>query len=466
MQHPIFNITRGTDSYKASHWKMLPPGTQYVQFYFEPRGCDPNLWDGYVVPFSLQYFLKQYFVGKVVTMPQVELAKVRWAAHFNNSDIFNYFGFKHIAEDHAGMLPLRIRAVLEGTVLPLSNVLFVVENTCPHCAWLPGWVETVLEETWDGSTVATNSRECNKILDSALEKSGDPAGLPFKLHDFGFRGVGCPELAAILGMGHLLSFQGTDTFIACDAAMDFYGSDMPGFSIPASEHSVVGMWGKDGELDFVKHLLEQFPTGLVASVSDTYDLMRMINVYYGKELRDKIISRNGVFVARPDSGDPIPTVLDVFNGLGAAFGTIKNGKDYRLLPPQIRAIQGDGMNKSMLRDLTGALMEEGWSIDNIAFGSGGGLLQKFNRDDLSFAYKCCWAMVDGRVRDVFKDPITMSSKRSKRGRLSLVKSDGVYRTISEDESRYAGFKEHLELVYQDGKLLIDQKFSDIRARAA
>lgn len=458
----LFDVTRATDSYKATHWLQYPPGTTNIYSYFESRG-KPDSWADYVVFFGLQYFLKQYFVGSVVTQEGIEKAISRWGIHFGN-ELFNAKGWQYILDRHNGKLPVSICAVPEGSVVPTSMPLITIENTDPNCHWLTNWLETVLVESWYPCTIATNSRGCKELLAAALEKSGDLTGLPFKLHDFGFRGVTCPEQAALGGAAHLVNFQGTDTFIACDMLMDLYSATMPGNSIAASEHSTITSWGKENELEAFRNMLHQYPQGLVACVSDSYDIMNAVNVYWGKELRDRIISRDGTLVVRPDSGEPVSTVLQVIEGLGNAFGTQTNEKGYKVLPPQIRMIQGDGIDRQMLGNIIENLLKHKWSIDNIAFGSGGGLLQQFNRDTLQFAFKCSWAKGHDYERDVYKDPVTSSAKKSKRGRLALVRDEKVgYRCLPEKMVPWC--ENRLVEVFRDGDLLIDQNLEDIRKRA-
>jgi nicotinamide phosphoribosyltransferase len=244
--------------------------------------------------------------------------------------------------------------------------------------------------------------------------------------------------------------------------MDYYDCDMPGFSIPASEHSTITAWGKDAELDAFRNMLEQYPTGLVACVSDSFDIMRAVDVYWGKELKEKVLSRDGTLVVRPDSGELPFIVLKVLQGLGDAFGTTVNEKGYKVLPPQVRVIQGDGIDRESLRMLVGTLTSTGWSIDNIAFGSGGGLLQQFNRDTLQFAFKCSWAKGKDFERDVYKDPVTSTAKKSQRGRFRLVLDGEDYFALPEQGTQGDN---QLQEVFRDGELLIDQRLDDIRERA-
>jgi len=221
--------------------------------------------------------------------------------------------------------------------------------------------------------------------------------------------------------------MGTDTFEGVLGAMKFYGADMPGFSIPASEHSTITSWGRERELEAFENMLDSYPTGIVACVSDSYDLMRAVNVYWGDKLRDKIMNREGTLVVRPDSGNPVTTPIEVIEALMEKFGYEVNAKGYKVLPPQVRVIQGDGLTPAIISQLVSALIEHGISIDNIAFGMGGGLLQKLDRDTCKYAMKANAAEVNGEWVDVYKDPITDPGKTSKKGRQALVFRDGFSR---------------------------------------
>lgn len=446
-----------TDSYKVSHYRQYPPGTERVYSYFESRGGEfPE-----VVFFGLQYYLLKYLEGAVVRREDIDEADEFYRAHFGG-DLLNRRGWEHIATAHAGRLPVSIRAVPEGTPVPVHNVLMTIENTDPACYWLTNWLETLLVQVWYGSTVATQSREMKKVILRYLQETGDPKLIPFKLHDFGFRGVSSVETAGVGGAAHLVNFQGTDTVAGLVVARDYYDSPMAGFSIPAAEHSTITAWGREHELDAYDNMLRQYPTGLVAVVSDSYDVFRACSELWGKALRDKVLGREGTVVIRPDSGDPPTVVCQVLDILGEAFGATTNAKGYRVLDPHIRVIQGDGIDYSMLGQILEATKSRGWSADNLAFGSGGGLLQKLNRDTLKFAFKCSSVTVSGQEREVFKQPVTDNGKRSKAGRLKLVRRGDQLVT----ESANALGDDLLQEVFRDGRMLVRQSFEELRKRAA
>merc|ERR1719272_1101266 len=260
----------------------------------------------------------------------------------------------------------------------------------------------------------------------------------------------------------------SDTVAALQCAREVYGlpaDTVAGFSIPASEHSTITSWGSkpEEEVQAMENMLDKFPTGLVACVSDSYNIWEAIRDLWGTKLKEKVMSRDGTgtLVVRPDSGHPPEVVVKCLELLGSAFGTTTNTKGYKMLPSYVRLIQGDGIDVEMLANICGHLELFGWSVDNVAFGSGGGLLQKVNRDTQKCAYKCSWVEVDGVARDVQKNPITDQGKKSKKGRLTLERSGNSYVTVENGDVE----KDCLAKVFENGELLVDQNFTDIRARA-
>ena len=448
-----------TDSYKLSHYKQYPPGTTGVFSFFESRGGRFPA----TTFFGLQYILLRHFCGVVVTESDIVKWRNLFALHFGDPSLFNDAGWRHILEKHGGKLPLRIKAIPEGTTVPVSNALMTIEATDPKSYWLTNYAETLLSQIWYPMTIATNSRAMRRMILQNLEKTGDPSGIDFKLHDFGYRGSTSEESAAIGGAAHLVSFMGTDNLAAIVLANDYYGAPMAGFSIPAAEHSTITSWGRENEAAAYLNMLEQYPTGLVAVVSDSYDIFEACRKIWGEDLKDKVLARDGVLVIRPDSGDPRETLPKILNILGEAFGSTLNAKGFRVLNPKVRVIQGDGIDYDMTADILNVLEACDWSGDNLAFGSGGGLLQKFDRDTQRCAIKCSAVEIDGVWHeDVCKDPVTDSGKRSKPGRLALIRDDSGFTTVKESG---AGGNNLLQTVFENGELKVFQNFADIRMRA-
>ena len=451
------NICWLTDSYKVSHYKQYPPGTRRVYSYFESRSGSVHPQTTF---FGLQYWIKQYLAGQVVTLEKIRRAETLFNNHFQGK-VFNREGWEYILNEHGGRLPIEIKAAPEGTVVNESNVLMTVENTDDNAYWLTNYLETLLVQVWYPSTVATQSRAMKQVILSYLEETGCPDLIDFKLHDFGFRGVTCPEQAAIGGAGHLLNFMGTDNIAALVLANEFYHDECAGFSIPAAEHSTITSWGKDHEVDACRNMLVQYPDSLVAVVSDSYDIYNSCANIWGGVLKDEILARQHPLVIRPDSGNPPEVVVKVLDILGEKFGYTSNEKGYKVLHPKIRVIQGDGIDFKMLDLILSAMKKAHWSADNIAFGSGGGLLQKLNRDTQRFAFKCSSATIGDEERDVFKQPITDGGKKSKAGRLKLVNDNNVLKTVPASDPR----PDELQFVFRNGELLVDQNFAQIRKNA-
>ena len=454
-----YNPLLDTDSYKASHWLQYPPGTSGMFSYVESRGGRYPA----TVFFGLQYILKQY-LNITIEDWMVEEAKAFYNVH---GEPFNEAGWRYIARDLGGKLPIRIQAVPEGTVVPNHNVLMTVESTDARAFWVVSWLETLLMRVWYPVTVATQSWYLRQTIHEALHQTADdPEGeIGFKLHDFGARGVSSRESSGIGGMAHLVNFLGSDTVQGVLYANRFYGSDMAGFSIPAAEHSTMTAWGKSGEEAAYRNMLRQFakPGSLVAVVSDSYDIWNAVENLWGSALRQEVIDSGATVVIRPDSGNPVMVVSRLLKILADRFGTTTNSKGYKVLN-HVRAIQGDGVDPDTIAEVLEAIAKLGFSAENVAFGMGGALLQRVDRDTQKFAYKCSQVTIDSQDIPVFKDPATDPGKRSKPGRLDLVKRDGQFVTVALEGERQASDSQ-LVTVYENGQLLRDYPLDEVRTRA-
>lgn len=414
------NLLLNTDSYKTSHFRQYPAGTINVSSYIEARPRAGE--EGDIVFFGLQMFIEDYLL-KVFNRSDISEAKEVCEAH---GVPFNEEGWTYILETYNGYLPLMIEALPEGTVHAPGTPLVQVRVTDPHVPWLTSYMETaLLRAVWYPSTVATKSRNGKKIIMKYLNlTSADPEGqINFKLHDFGARGCTSFEQAGIGGAAHLVNFMGTDTLSGVVYARKFYDAEMAGFSIPAAEHSTITSWGKEFEKDAYANMLEAFPTGLVAVVSDSYDYKRAVDVLWGDELRQKVLDRDGTLVIRPDSGDPVEMIMYALESLGEAYGYETNSKGFKVLHPKVRLIQGDGIDLTSMERILQEMHFHGWSADNVAFGMGAGLLQHVNRDTYRFAMKASARQTVTGWTEVFKDPKTDPGKSSKRGIQQVFRED-------------------------------------------
>lgn len=450
----ILSLIIDSDSYKTSHWVQYPPNTTEMFSYFESRGSDNKTFT-HSVFFGLQYYLKEY-LSKPITIDQVNEAQEFCNAH---GVPFNYDGWKYIVEKHDGYLPVRIKAVPEGSVIPLHNILLSVESTDPEVFWVVSYIETLLVRLWYPITVATQSYFIKQDIQKFAEMTCDPdySGVNFQLHDFGGRGVTCREQAMIGGAAHLVNFRGSDTMAGIWMANKYYNCYMSGFSIPASEHSTITMWGKDRETDAYRNMLEKYKDSYIfACVSDSYDIYNAVENIWGGELRDQVLARDGFVVVRPDSGDPIQVVSKIIDVMAERFGYTVNSKGYKVLN-HVRIIQGDGVDANLIKGLLTVITKKGYSSENLNFGSGGALLQKMNRDTLKFAFKCSYAKVDGKDVEVFKTPITDPGKNSKTGKLDLYGEFGKVATTEGPASTSL-----METVFENGKILKEYTFDEIR----
>jgi len=444
-------------------YNQYPPNTTGVYSYIESRG---GAWEKTLF-FGLQIFIKDYLT-KPITKEDITIADEILTAH---GVPFYRAGWEYILDKHNGYLPLRIRAVPEGTILPTSNVLVTIEATDTNCFWLTTQAETaLLRAVWYPTTVATLSRSIKDIILPYLNLTGDPAGINFKLHDFGARGGSSMESVGIGGAAHLVNFMGTDNITGLLYAREYYDAGVAGFSIPAMEHSTVTSWGRDREVDAYRNMLKNYakPGAILACVSDSYDVFNAAEKLWGEELRQEVIDSGAVVVIRPDSGDPVEVNIKLIEILGSKFGYIKNSKGYKVLN-HVRLIQGDGVNENTIESILHTFEVNGWSADNIAFGMGGALLQGVVRDTAKFAMKCSSACIDDVWEDVQKDPITDSGKRSKKGRIELWECGGEYQSSIEKPTNWADrgveWKPVLETIFENGKLVKEYTFDEIRNRS-
>ncbi|GHN00597.1 nicotinate phosphoribosyltransferase [Cytophagales bacterium WSM2-2] len=462
------NLLLLADAYKYSHYKLYYPGTTKIYSYLESRG---GMFDETVF-YGLQYFLKEYLEGPAFSKENVDEAEELLQGVFGRKGVFDRSNFDYILSKHGGKLPVKIKAVPEGKAIPVKNVLMTIENTDPKCFWLTNFLETLLMQVWYPSTVATLSHEIRKTVEHYFNLTADESaksGIDFVLNDFGFRGVSSVESAGLGGSAHLVNFMGSDTVYASAFAKKYYGAKkVYGMSVPATEHSIMTLLGANGEKEIFNHVLDAYPDGILSCVSDSYNIFNAVGELWGKEFKDKILQRNGTLVIRPDSGDPVRTLLAVFEMLFDRLGFTTNTKGYRVLPKQVRVIQGDGVDHESIGAIYEALKAKGISAENLVLGMGGALLQKVNRDTQKFALKCSYAEVNGKAVNVQKSPMEMnekgemvkSFKTSKAGRLKLIEAHDSFQTVSENEKG----EDIMRTVFENGEIKVNHAFEEIRER--
>lgn len=453
------NIVR-TDSYKVTHWRQYPLGMSYMQDHLTSRGGKHP----FVQFFGLQAIL--HLLAEPITLADINEAEELFAAHFGNTTYFNREGWLHILNAWGGRLPLRIRAVPEGRLYPVNVPLFTVESLDPKVYWLVSWVEAVLQKVWYPTTVATEDFFTKIEMFKRLSRSAENpmAGLSFMLHDFGYRGASSEETAMIGGGAALVNFMGTDTLPALLWLKRFYMAAMAGFSVAASEHSTTTTWGRFGEPMMFENMIEQFKDdNIISVVIDSYDDVNAVRDLLLGSLRDRVMSMKAKLVLRPDSGDPVEKVAQIARIVDETVGSTVNAKGYKVLN-KVGILQGDGINHDgAIGRILDNLLDNGFSAENVVFGMGGGRLQMMNRDTQKFAIKCNLAMIDGEYREVFKDPITDSGKKSLKGGVDTL--DGFFGPYAVQGLTEAHPRSMMRTVFNAGCVGNSETFDKIRERA-
>lgn len=495
------------DGYKLDHRRAYGPGVTKVLINWTNRSNRHLPGARHAVAFGLQAFCQSYLTE--AWAPFFEADEDFVAAEYERV-LAGYLGENSIGSDHIralhrlGYLPLEVRAVPEGTLLPFGVPALTVENTIAEFFWLPNYIETALSASiWHPSTTATIALLYRELFETWAERTGgDPAGIDFQAHDFSMRGQTSIESAAASGAGHLTSFLGTDSLPSIDFIDRYYPGDngWVAASVPATEHSVMCLRGQDGELDTFQRLLDLYPTGIVSAVSDGFDFFGVLTGIL-PQLKEQILSRDGKLVIRPDSGDPVDIItgtsrlddrgpshantvadyaadkaagrlgseeLGAIEILGDLFGYTVNAQGYKELDPHIGLIYGDSITLDRAERIFERLEAKGWASTNVVLGIGSYTYQYVTRDSLGSAVKATWAEVDGESVDIQKDPKTGrdpktgESKKSAKGRLALTRDDAGEIVLIQQATPEQEATSLLQPVWRDGAFVRLQSFADVR----
>ncbi len=426
-----------TDGYKYSHKAMYPDFTTKVISDWTPRAQKYyKSFDGKTVHFGVTYLLheldliaKEFFSASTAELSK---ALVEYISLFPNSSItpMDWLDLHSL-----GYLPLKIKSLAEGTPVSDNTPVLTIENTDARFFWLTNYLETYISQTlWLGSTNATYARDLHHFLTQFAKETADGLDhIQYQAHDFSARGMASHEASIISGLAHLQYFKGSDTMSAVQMRQKLYG-DAPVGIVPATEHAVMCAGGKENERATIARLIEKFPTFVLSVVSDTWDYFDLISNVL-PSLKKEIMARDGKFVVRPDSGNPLhiicgnpnaevgsPEYLGSLNILAKEFGYTVNSKGYKVLHPSIGLIYGDGMNMNMILDILKEMKAMGFSSENVVFGIGSYQYQYSTRDTFSFAMKATYAVIGGEGVQIFKEPKTDAGKNSHKG-ISVVFED-------------------------------------------
>ena len=512
-----YNPLHGLDFYKTGHMPQYPTGTETVYSNLTARSNKHFSWKqagkGYVVLWGIQGFLQEFLIDGwnegFFNLPKEQCVKA-FKRRMENS--VGPIDASHIEALHdLGYLPIKVKSLREGTLVPIGIPMFTVVNTLKEFFWLTNLLETIIStELWKPITTATIAYEyrklCEKFSDTTCDNSEH---IMFQCHDFSMRGMSGWHDAARSSTGHLLSFTGTDTVCAIDYLEQYYmanvETELVGASVPATEHSVMCMGGKDGEQFTVERLMtETYPTGIFSCVLDTWDFFKVLTEML-PALKDKIMSRDGKFVVRPDSGDPVKIIcgytknetLEIDGavyccealGVGTemfpdrsakplseaevkgavellweTFGGSINSKEYKVLDEHIGLIYGDSITLVRANEIFKRLEEKGFAASNIVFGIGSYTYQMITRDTFGMAIKATWGMVDGVSVDIQKDPATDDgTKKSLCGRIMVYRDKGTGELTCKDRcSELEETMGELKPVFIDGRAVRQVSLEDCR----
>ena len=483
-----------TDGYKTGHHQQYPAGTTLVYSNFTPRsnryapaGCNE------VVVFGPQMVMQQIheaFQKNFFQQPKelvCQEMKEELSLYLNTD--YDVSHFEKLWD--LGYLPIHVKAIEEGSLVPIKVPVLTIYNTHPDFYWLTNYLETILSNLlWKPMTSATIAHQYRKVLIKWMEKT-DPANawfIDWQGHDFSMRGMDSAEAVIASGMGHLTSFLGTDSLPAIYGARKYYGAS--GFvagSVPATEHSVMCAGGKEDEIETFRRLLNTYPKGILSVVSDTWDLWTVCTTYVSL-LKDEIVSRDGKLVIRPDSGNPAdilcgynsldeyelaekhvnalpehPSFKGVIELLWDVFGGTVNEQGYKVLDPHIGAIYGDSITIDRAEEICRRLESKGFASTNVVLGIGSFTYQYNTRDSFGFAMKATYVEVEGQGREIFKDPITDDgTKKSATGLLMVEKLENGSFKLHDKVSWETEATGELQTIYHDGAFRNNITLAQIR----
>jgi nicotinamide phosphoribosyltransferase len=450
------NICRATDAYKITQVGIDPTGVEFIMEYMTPRGGVRNRAQF----FGLQYLLMEYLEGKVLTEEKIAFAEKQCMKNYG----FPYFRadlWRAMLKDHGGYLPISIRAVPEGTIVPKRNVLMTVVNTDSKYAWLVPYMESIFLDVHRASTIATLGAGIQEMCKWYADLCGESVPLCID-NDFGYRAIG-EEDAKISGMAHLINSPGGDTLVAFDTAEEYYGEGALMLTVRATEHHTMQTWGQENELEAYREIIGRTPDNAILSlVTDTWNFRKAQRYMLGTVLKDTILAREGKTVFRPDSGYPPQVAVESLYGIAEDFGYTTNAAGYKVCNPKVGLLMGDKISYPMMKQvLEAVVVEEKFAISNIVFGMGG---QRYNvtRDTLGFTMKECAYCRNGEWVATSKNPDSDAYKKSQGGRLKLIKENGKYKTVDISEPG----EDLLVEVFRNGKILKKYTFAEVKANGA
>ena len=477
-----------TDGYKTGHHQQYPKGTTLVYSNFTPRsnkyapkGCDQ------LVSFGQQMVVKQIheaFDKDFFSKPKDEVCgemKRELSMYLNTDYDVSHFEALH----DLGYLPIVVKTIEEGSLVPMRVPVLTIYNTHPDFYWITNYLETIISNLlWKPMTSATIANAYRKLFTSWQEKTDAEKSwfVDWQAHDFSMRGLDSIDATISSGLGHLTSFSGSDSLPAIFGARKFYNeTEFVAGSVNATEHSVMCAGSKEDEVGTFRNLMQTYPTGILSIVSDTWDLWKVCTEHI-VTLKEEILARDGKVVIRPDSGDPVDIICGlqtpmseyglkdakykgVIELLWDVFGGTINEQGYKVLDSHIGAIYGDSITIDRANEICRRLESKGFASTNIVLGVGSFTYQFNTRDTFGFAMKATYVEVNGEGREIFKDPITDDGvKKSAKGLLHVTKSnENGYMLV--DKVTWDNEKNgELQAIYINGQFENQTTLTEIRER--
>jgi nicotinamide phosphoribosyltransferase len=381
-----------------------------------------------------------------------------------------------------GYLPIAVKSIEEGSLVPMRVPVLTIYNTHPDFYWITNYLETIISNLlWKPMTSATIAHTYRKVLTEWQEKTDAERAwfIDWQGHDFSMRGLDSIDATISSGLGHLTSFSGSDSLPAIFGARKFYNeTEFVAGSVNATEHSVMCAGSKEDEVGTFRNLMETYPTGILSIVSDTWDLWKVCTEHI-VTLKEEILARDGKVVIRPDSGDPVdiicgsestlhtgsPEGKGVIELLWDVFGGTINEQGYKVLDSHIGAIYGDSITIERANEICTRLEAKGFASTNIVLGVGSFTYQFNTRDTFGFAMKATYVEVDGEGREIFKDPITDDGvKKSAKGLLHVTKHNENGYMLVDKVSWETEANGELQTIYKDGQFENQTTLTEIRER--
>ena len=473
------------DTYKNTNPDAMPEGLIKLTSYITPRKSMFKNIDK-VVFFGLQGFIQEFLidlVNETFFKRDKEEVLSEYKSYLDTQIGKQSYDLSRIAALHdLGYLPIKMKALPEGSVVNMGVPCIELTNTHPDFAWVVQWIECIAQSELFGTcNWATMAHEYRKLANDFYEKTTDGANPAMAMADFGFRGLGVDN-GIRASSSWLLSFDKTSTIPAMQYIDKMYNAECAknhiGMGAVSLEHATVcsNLAICETEENLLRRLLTTvYKDTSFSYVSDSFDYWSLVNDTLPK-LKKEIMEHNGKFLVRPDSGDIVEISVKTVQKLYEIFGGSVNSKGYKELNPKVGIIYGDGCQYSKIEEIWTKLEKLGFAADTILFGVGAFSFTAMctpedgmvclTRDTFGFAMKSTDCVINGKEYTIQKNPKTDQNhlKKSHKGLCCVTKDGDDYVCHDGYTSETLPADNLLMTVYRDGQFVRTTNFADIRER--